>query len=62
MSRRIILVDLSYIRSVMCWPFDLDHTAGARSLLGHDSEIRSDAVLSTVINSIQVDCGFECLI
>ena len=37
----------------------LDRMAGARSLLCHDSEIRSDTVLSVAINLIQVDCGFS---
>ena len=51
MSRRRTLIDLSYIMSVMCWPFDLDRTAGARSLFGDDSEVESEEVF--LLESIQ---------
>ena len=51
MSRRRILIDLSYIMSVMCWPFDLDRTAGAWSLLGDDSEVESEEVF--LLESVQ---------
>ena len=37
--------------SVMCWPFDLDRMAGARSLLDDDYEVESEEVF--LLESIQ---------